>query len=1119
MAEGRQGGQAGAERWVILLINDEYGTSKGGVSTINLEAVQTLKGKVVKDKAVVYATALRVPKQDQEAADRDGVTLITPYQSEGDKREPSLDWLTLEFKSHFPKSTLSSHEYQVSRDPKSVLPPHVDVIIGHADVTDTAARNIHDEYYKEADLIMFTHVLPEDTEYFKGGQRAMEASEKEDAMLSQVHNAKAAFSVGHRIFKHFKNKYRGDKKPRDHQLFFPRPSKVFEEVNIQPDSGEGELVVLSIGRVKNAENLKGYNLIARAIGIVRKYLESLRWITRGISKDAWEKSMKILEANLNSGDLKPTLRPYGTQEDIRNDMKTAHLVLMPSRSEPFGLVGLEAIAAGIPVLISDKSGLADMIKRLVAEKKLPPGLNNRIVETSMRDSDMDKTAEKWADKIRDTLTDTDRAFRDAKEFKDALLKSKYWEDSEREFLQACSIIEITLKDVDKAAAEYKAAVEDVISKISQQVDNLDRERKATAENCKQVEKEVKQHYEELISKLEKEKQEMISKIQEIKKEREEELTREKEKLETELKKSKEEEIFFEQISDRKDDTEAALRELKEKLQQVEEKVEKLSMQETGIISLVGQPKVTLKQLQSEVPGGSVFPQEKKQKSLREEDKPPGEDDKPPGEEDKPPGEEDKPPGEEDKPPGEEGKPPGEEDKPPGEEQKPPGEEEKPPGEEEKPPGEEEKPPGEEEKPPGEEEKPPGEEEKPPGEEEKPPGEEEKPPKFSSGSLSESVRFTIDVEEPTVESLPCFVTVTTNNADLTGGKVAPQIEVTSPQGKTTLIQTTAHTSPPLAAGKGQTSRVSRVWGAEWRPQQSGKHTLGVCMGGMEDLCSLTIDVSCNNPVVRLGEWGNQQGQFRRPIDVAVRGDRLYVTDCLNDRVQVFDLSGKFCHSFPTVTDYPKGLAVQTDGTIVVNSEEEVKKFSPSGELLHKFPLHLGEYSDPWGLAVQRDGRVVVADPGKHSIFLFEADGTLVKQVGGQGKGEGQFDPRFVCVDKEDNIIVSDTYNHRVQVFDRNLNYKHKFGQEGRQPQDMRYPTGVSADSRGNIVLANNGGITGGVKHSVKLQVFRPDGTWVSTISSDGDKLNLPNGVAVTEDGHVFVADSGEYDDCIRKYRYM
>ncbi|XP_078662036.1 uncharacterized protein LOC144906021 [Branchiostoma floridae x Branchiostoma belcheri] len=279
--------------------------------------------------------------------------------------------------------------------------------------------------------------------------------------------------------------------------------------------------------------------------------------------------------------------------------------------------------------------------------------------------------------------------------------------------------------------------------------------------------------------------------------------------------------------------------------------------------------------------------------------------------------------------------------------------------------------------------------------------------------------------------------------------------------------------------------------------------------------LARDVSSNDPVLRFGQKGSKQGQFDTPIDLAVSGDRLYVADTYNTRVQVFDLAGNFCSSFSTTTN-SGSIAVQTDGTIVAKSGKEVKRFSPSGELLHKFSLS-EHCTNPYSLAVQRDGRVVVADTGKHSIFLFEADGTLVKQVGGKGKGEEQFkEPSFVCVDNEDNIIVSDKENHRIQLFDKNLNFQQKFGQWGNQPQNMRSPVGVSADSRGNIVLANIGEVSdvGGVKHGRKLQVFRPDGTWVSTISSDGDKLKLPCGVAVTEDGHAFVAG----DHCIRKYRY-
>ncbi|XP_078583592.1 uncharacterized protein LOC144866181 [Branchiostoma floridae x Branchiostoma japonicum] len=371
---------------------------------------------------------------------------------------------------------------------------------------------------------------------------------------------------------------------------------------------------------------------------------------------------------------------------------------------------------------------------------------------------------------------------------------------------------------------------------------------------------------------------------------------------------------------------------------------------------------------------------------------------------------------------------------------------------------------------------------------------------------------ITVTEPPVESLPTNI-IFRPQADQDWG--TPQVTVTSPGGQDAMLDTK------------ETSE--RVFEAVWRPQTSGRHevkvTGGEATGGGVSLCShLTVDVGSNNPVLRFGQKGSQQGQFNTPVGVAVRGDRLYVADYGNKRVQVFDLSGKFFFSFSTTAN-AIGLAVHTDGTIVVRSGQEVMKFSPSGELINTFPL--GEYcTKPYDLAVQRDGRVVVADRDKHSIFLFEADGTLVKQVGGQGQGEGQFNkPLFVCVDKEDNIIVADKENHRVQVFDRSLNFQHKFGQKGRQPEDMWGPVGVSVDSRGNIVFANLGGIThtvgititDGVGHSEKIQVFRPNGTWLSTISSDGDKLNKPHGVAVTEDGHVFVADTK--DHCIRKYRYM
>ncbi|CAH1239453.1 LRRC7 [Branchiostoma lanceolatum] len=399
---------------IVLLLNDEYGTSKGGISTINCQVGQTLTAA----RAVVYATALRVPKQDQEAADRDGVKLIRPAQL--DESAPTLDWLTKYHSVHYPN-----------------LPQDVTCIIGHADITDTAARNIWEQRYPQADLMTFNHVIPEDTEYYKGGRKAMKAWEKERDMLDNANNAKAAFSVGKRINDHFDTMYKGDKKPQNHHIFLPKPSDLFLAVNVRP--GGEQKVVLTVGRVWKVEKLKGHDLAARAMREVVREVKNTRLRVRGISEDDWETSLKILEDNLNSPDLNPTLLPYGTQEDIRDDMMTAHLVLMPSRSEPFGLVGLEAIAAGIPVLISDKTGLAGMINDLIDQGKLHPDRRHVIVETSVNDSNSAEDAKRWAGRIVDILNHSDSEFEKAARFKRELVESRYWEESHRTFLQACGI--------------------------------------------------------------------------------------------------------------------------------------------------------------------------------------------------------------------------------------------------------------------------------------------------------------------------------------------------------------------------------------------------------------------------------------------------------------------------------------------------------------------------------------------------------------------------------------------------------------------------------------------------------------------------------------------------------
>ncbi|XP_035664543.1 uncharacterized protein LOC118408036 [Branchiostoma floridae] len=402
----------------VLLINDEYGTKRGGISTINYQMAQDL----TQAGADVSCTVLRASERDMASAANDHVTLIKPFQRADDTREPSLDWLVFDHRIRYPD-----------------LPGGVGCIVGHADITDKAARSIKDDRYPQADLVTINHVLPEDTERYKGGRKPMKAWEKEIDILKTSDGAAAVFSVGKRTYSHYSTMYKGDKKPRNHYMYLPRPSTIFADATVDP-GGDGQKVVLSIGRVRGVETLKGHTLAAGSLGEVAERI-NVAWRVCGSSDDVddYETSRRILEESLKSSKLAPTLLPYRTQEEIMDDMKMAHLVLMPSRSEPFGLVGLEAIAAGIPVLISDQSGLADLIKDLIDKKKCHADRRHRIVETSVNESDHDADVKRWADKILDTLENIQSEFQHAAEFKRELMESRYWEDSRRTFLQACRI--------------------------------------------------------------------------------------------------------------------------------------------------------------------------------------------------------------------------------------------------------------------------------------------------------------------------------------------------------------------------------------------------------------------------------------------------------------------------------------------------------------------------------------------------------------------------------------------------------------------------------------------------------------------------------------------------------
>jgi D-inositol-3-phosphate glycosyltransferase len=123
-----------------------------------------------------------------------------------------------------------------------------------------------------------------------------------------------------------------------------------------------ERIVLFVGRL---ERLKGVDIVLRAFAANAATRPDLRLLVLGEdSRHAGESEkarLKAIASELGMGDRVHFLGPVAHHE-LPFFYSAASACLMPSYSESFGLVGLEAQACGCPVVASNVAGLASVVR-------------------------------------------------------------------------------------------------------------------------------------------------------------------------------------------------------------------------------------------------------------------------------------------------------------------------------------------------------------------------------------------------------------------------------------------------------------------------------------------------------------------------------------------------------------------------------------------------------------------------------------------------------------------------------------------------------------------------------------------------------------------------------------
>lgn len=372
---------------VVLFIASEWSSGRGGLTTFNRWFCCAWARERPQDR--VLCAIDKPSKVDVDQASRSGVTLLHGILV--DQGDPELGVA-----------------------PATLHDSRLDVVVGHGAISGPAARE-QAERFANCRRIHVMHVGPDEAEYAKDrpdvSSVALRAEDKTSADIELAAAADLALAVGPRLTRELGKSLHG----RGRRLTEILPALPVVPQSAGPPPG---LRCLILGRIDDF-SLKGVDLVAKALGLLD--YERLRCrpelYVRGEAAAACDDTKRRLEA-ISPGTT-VVVRAY-TQDEatIQTDICTATVLVMPSRAEAFGLVALEAVAAGVPVLASDRSGFAEMLERTT------PELAAQFVVPVTDDSEA--TARHWAEALERLFLEPQAAFERVRVLKSALAAALDW---------------------------------------------------------------------------------------------------------------------------------------------------------------------------------------------------------------------------------------------------------------------------------------------------------------------------------------------------------------------------------------------------------------------------------------------------------------------------------------------------------------------------------------------------------------------------------------------------------------------------------------------------------------------------------------------------------------------
>jgi len=135
---------------------------------------------------------------------------------------------------------------------------------------------------------------------------------------------------------------------------------------------ENEKIILYVGRLVPE---KGVNVLLGAMpGVLRSHPEAKLVV---VGEGYYKEELMRISSQMN---ISPKVYFTGYVDDgtLRSLYKCASVAVFPSLYEPFGIVALEAMASGVPVIVSNTGGFSEIVENDVNGLKVEPNNSDEL---------------------------------------------------------------------------------------------------------------------------------------------------------------------------------------------------------------------------------------------------------------------------------------------------------------------------------------------------------------------------------------------------------------------------------------------------------------------------------------------------------------------------------------------------------------------------------------------------------------------------------------------------------------------------------------------------------------------------------------------------------------------